>query len=101
LLERWLEGPSWPGAPGVTYKGYIEWTMIQRDLVEAAGRLVEKDTKTHAARRLALSADRGALLEELGVAVLSGRRPGVCGCPRMPMGSPSTQLAASPCIRTW
>jgi integrase len=31
--------------------------LILRNLFQAAGRLVEKDTKTHAARRLALSAD--------------------------------------------
>src|SRR4029450_9282052 len=35
-----------------------------RSVFQAAGRLVEKDTKTHAARRLALSEDSVALLEE-------------------------------------
>jgi integrase len=34
--------------------------LILRNLFQAAGRLVEKDTKTHAARRLALSDERGA-----------------------------------------
>jgi integrase len=38
--------------------------LILRNLVQAAGRLVEKDTKTHTARRLALSDDSVALLEE-------------------------------------
>jgi integrase len=38
--------------------------LILRNLFQAAGRLVEKDTKTHAARRLALSEDSLALLEE-------------------------------------
>jgi integrase len=38
--------------------------LILRNLFQAAGRLVEKDTKTHAARRLALSEDSVALLEE-------------------------------------
>jgi integrase len=38
--------------------------LILRNLFQAAGRLVEKDTKTHAARRLALSHDSVALLEE-------------------------------------
>ena len=35
-----------------------------RSLFQASGRLVEKDTKTHAARRLALSDDSVALLKE-------------------------------------
>jgi integrase len=38
--------------------------LILRNLFQAAGRLVKKDTKTHAARRLALSADSVALLDE-------------------------------------
>lgn len=38
--------------------------LIVRNVFQAAGRLVEKDTKTHAARRLALSHDSVALLEE-------------------------------------
>jgi integrase len=38
--------------------------LILRNLFQAAGRLVEKDTKTHAARRPALSEDSVALLEE-------------------------------------
>jgi integrase len=38
--------------------------LILRNLFQAAGRLVEKDTKTHAARRLALSDDSVGLLEE-------------------------------------
>src|SRR4030095_9144657 len=38
--------------------------LILRNLFQAAGRLVEKDTKTHAARRLALSEDSVALLDE-------------------------------------
>jgi integrase len=38
--------------------------LILRNLFQAAGRLVEKDTKTHAARRLALSDDSVALLDE-------------------------------------
>jgi integrase len=38
--------------------------LILRNLFQAAGRLVEEDTKTHAARRLALSDDSVALLEE-------------------------------------
>jgi integrase len=38
--------------------------LILRNLFQAAGRLVEKDTKTHAARRLALSVDSVALLDE-------------------------------------
>jgi integrase len=38
--------------------------VILRNLFQAAGRLVEKDTKTHAARRLALSDDSVTLLEE-------------------------------------
>jgi integrase len=38
--------------------------LILRNLFQAAGRLVEKDTKTHAAPRLALSADSVGLLEE-------------------------------------
>jgi integrase len=38
--------------------------VIVRNLFQAAGRLVEKDTKTHAARRIALSHDSVALLEE-------------------------------------
>ena len=38
--------------------------LIVRSLFQASGRLVEKDTKTHAARRLALSDDSVALLKE-------------------------------------
>jgi integrase len=38
--------------------------LILRNLFQAAGRLVEKDTKTHAARRLAPSDDSVALLDE-------------------------------------
>jgi integrase len=38
--------------------------VIVRGLVQRAGRLVEKDTKTHAARRIALSDDSMALLAE-------------------------------------
>jgi hypothetical protein len=38
--------------------------LILRNVFQAAGRLVEKDTKTHAARRLALSDDSVGLLEE-------------------------------------
>jgi integrase len=38
--------------------------LIVRNLFQAAGRLVEKDTKTHAARRLALSHGSVALLDE-------------------------------------
>jgi len=37
--------------------------LILRNLYHAAGRLVERDTKTHTARRLALSADSVALLD--------------------------------------
>jgi integrase len=73
--------------------------LILRNLFQAAGRLVEKDTKTHAARRLALSADSVGLLEEHAVAVLSGRRRVACGCPRTPMCSPLTRPADNLCIR--
>jgi integrase len=38
--------------------------VVARNLIVRGGRLVEKDTKTHAARRIALSDDSIALLEE-------------------------------------
>jgi integrase len=74
--------------------------LILRSLFQAAGRLVEKDTKTHAARRLALSEDSVALWRSIGAAAPSGRRPAARGSPTMPMCSPSTRLAGSPCTRT-
>jgi len=47
--------------------GVLTWgaaeLLILRNLFHAAGRLVERDTKTHTARRLALSADSVALLD--------------------------------------
>ena len=56
--QNWKIGTVQQACPGLT-------GQILRNLFQAAGRLVEKDTKTHAARRLALSAGSvAALLEE-------------------------------------
>jgi len=74
--------------------------LILRNLFQAAGRLVEKDTKTHAARRLALSDDSVGLLAEHRRRAQSGRRRAADGCLRMLMCSPSTRPADNPCIPT-
>jgi integrase len=74
--------------------------LILRNLFQAAGRLVEKDTKTHAARRLALSEDSVVLLEEHRRRC--AERAEACGV-RLSDDAyvfPSTQLVGSPCTRT-
>jgi integrase len=56
--------------------------VIVRDLIVRGGQLVEKDTKTHAARRIALSDDSLALLEEHRSRC--AERAQACGVPLAP-----------------
>jgi integrase len=68
--------------------------VIVRNLIVRAGQLVEKDTKTHAARRIALSDDSIALLAEHQHRCADRAR--ACGTPLAPDAycSPSTRPAA-------
>jgi integrase len=72
--------------------------LILRNLFQAAGRLVEKDTKTHAAAGSRCRDDSVALLDEHRRRC--AERAEACGVRRLRMCSRSIRPADNPCIPT-